>query len=446
MDMHMSRRGELTRRDFVKTSAAVVGGVGAGTLVAPTLAHAGTTGSIRVGLIGCGGRGTGAALQAMNADEGVVLTAMGDAFEDRVASSLQRLETHESERLASSPQGLETHAPDRIKVEPEQRFSGFDAYKQVIDSGVDVVILATPPVFRPAHLRYAIDAGKHVFCEKPVAVDAPGLRSVLESAQLAEERGLSLMSGFCWRYSMPQRETYGRIHDGIIGDVRAVQSTYNTGPLGDVAREPGWSDMEWQLRNWKAFTWASGDHIVEQAIHAIDWLSWAKQDVLPVRAFAVGGRQCRSGAWTGNMYDHFSVVYEYADGARGYHVCRQIANCTNDNSAYIIGTKGTCFVNPWGPTSIIEGERPWVFEGTANDMYQTEHDELFAGIRDGRPINDGVQMANSTMMGIMGRMCAYTGRTLTWEECLASNESLTPETWEWGDRAFPDVAMPGRQT
>jgi len=416
---------ELTRRDFVKTAALA----SAGSLAAPAWVHAQGSDTLRLGLIGCGGRGTGAAAQALNADPGVRLTAMGDAFADRVTSSLGH---------------LSKHAPERVQVPPERQFAGFDCHKAVIDSGVDVVILTTPPVFRPIHLEYAVNAGKHVFCEKPVAVDAPGVRSVLASTAEAKRRGLSLVSGLCWRYHTPQRATYARIHEGAIGEIRAIQATYNTGPLSDVPREEGWSDMEWQLRNWKAFIWASGDHIVEQAVHAIDWIAWAMNGELPSRAYAVGGRQCRTGKWTGNMYDHFSVTYEYANGARAYHMCRQIAGCASDNTAYIMGSKGTCRSDPWGPTEVIDGENPWRYDGPKNNMYQTEHDELFASIRRNQALNDGVWMAHSTMMGIMGRMCAYTGQMLTWEQCLGSQENLTPQTWEWGEREFPPVPMPGR--
>lgn len=416
---------DLTRRDFVKTAAIA----SAGSLAVPAWVHAQGSDTLRLGLIGCGGRGSGAASQALNADPGVVLTAMGDVFADRVTTSLGH---------------LKKHAPERVQVPPERQFDGFDNYRKVIESGVDVVILTTPPVFRPIHLACAVNAGKHIFCEKPVAVDAPGIRSVLDSAAEAKRRGLSLVSGLCWRYHVPQRATYAKIHEGAIGEIRAMQTTYNTGPLSDAPRKDGCSDMEWQLRNWKAFTWTSGDHIVEQAVHAIDWIPWAMNGELPIRAYAVGGRQCRSGEWTGNMYDHFSVTYEYAGGARAYHMCRQIADCSSDNTAYIMGAKGVCSSNPWGPTEVIDGENPWRYDGPTNNMYQTEHDELFASIRRGEPINDGVWMAHSTMMGIMGRMCAYTGQTLTWEQCLNSQENLTPERWEWGERAFPEVAMPGQ--
>ena len=421
-----------TRRRFVQTSAAVAAGGIVGSALGRQDGAPADRGELRVGLIGCGGRGTGAALQALRADPGAVLYALGDAFEDRVEACAGNLRGDERLR-------------DRVVASEATRFAGLDAYERVIDSGVDVVILATPPVFRPLHLAYAIKRGAHVFCEKPVAVDAPGVRKVLELAREAQERKLALMSGFCWRYSLPQRAMYERLLDGQIGTIRAMQTTYNAGPLGDVPREPGETDMQWQLRNWKAFTWCSGDHIVEQAIHAIDWMNWAKGGVVPTKAWAVGGRQCRTGEWTGNMYDHFSVTYEWADGARGYHMCRQIANCDNDNTAYFMGSDGTCTSNPWGPRCIIDGANPWRYDGPRNDMYQTEHDELFASIRAGTPVNDGAYMAHSTMMGIMGRMAAYTGKTLTWEQCLNSQESLTPEDWSWDAPVPPSpVAMPGQ--
>ncbi len=385
---------------------------------------------IRVGLIGCGGRGTGAAAQALDADPGVVLFAMGDMFEDRLAPSLEN---------------LQGHAPSRVQVPPERRFTGFDAYQKVIDSDVDVVLLATPPHFRPAHLSAAVKSGKHVFCEKPMAVDAPGVLTVLEASDLARQRELSLVSGFCWRYSTPERTTYQRIHDGAIGDVTAAHVTYHTGPLRQYPRQPEWSDMEWQLRNWWHFTWLSGDHIVEQACHSIDKINWAMDGVMPSKATALGGRGVRSGAESGNVYDHFTVIYEYDNGARCFLTCRQQPNCANDNTDYIIGTKGTCYVNGWAPTHVIKGENPWRYptDGPRPNMYQVEHDELFASIRSRQPINDGPWMSNSTMMAIMGRLAAYTGQTITWDQAMGSQEDLTPAAYEFGDLPMPAIAEPG---
>lgn len=425
-----TRKASVTRREFVK-STAVAGAAMAAPLSVAHSAWAGGSDTLRVGLIGCGGRGTGAASQSMHSDPSVMLTAMADAFPDRIDASLGRLQADEAIR-------------DKLRVEKQDRYSGFDCYKGLIDSGVDVVLMATPPIFRPIHLQYAVERGKHVFCEKPVAVDAPGVRSVIETAKRAKAQNTALMSGFCWRYATHMRDTFARLREGAIGQVRSLQSTYNTGPLGDHPREPGMSDTEWQLRNWKAFIHLSGDHIIEQAIHAIDWMSWAMGDKPPVKAWGTGGRLCREGQWTGNIYDHFAIVYEYEDGARGYHMCRQIANCDNDNTAYFLGSEGSVTINPWGPRCVIDGAESWQWRGRRNDMYQTEHDELTASIRAGEPINDGEWMTLSTMLGIMGRMCAYTGRTLTYEQCLNSQESLTPQSWEWGDAEIPPVPWPSK--
>lgn len=429
MNDHVSHRN-VTRREFVKTSSAAIAGASIALPAFARSVHVGHTDTLRVGLVGCGGRGTGAARQALHADPNTRLTAMADAFADKIDWSLGQLRKDQA-------------IADRLDVEGATRFSGFNAYRNLIDSGIDVVLLATPPVFRPIHLAYAIERGKHVFTEKPMAVDAPGVRSVIAMSSKAREKGLAIMSGFCWRRANHMRDTYERLHGGGVGEIRAMQSQYNTGPLGDVARKPGWSDMEWQLRNWKAFIHLSGDHIVEQAVHAIDWIHWVFNDDVPVRAFAVGGRQARAGEWTGNMYDHFGVTYEFSNGRRGYHMCRQIAHCANDNTGFIIGSTGTCSINPGGPRCVIEGDNPWRWQGERNDMYQTEHDELFASIRAGEPINDGRWMADSTMMAILGREAAYTGQTITWERIMSSEKSYAPERWEWGDAEFPEVPVPG---
>lgn len=416
----------FTRRDFVKASATA-----AAAITLPAWAVPMGNDRIRVGLIGCGGRGTGAAAQALNADPAVVITAMGDVFADRIASS------HGS---------LAAHFKERIDVPEDKRFSGFDNYEKVIDSGVDVVLLCAPPHFRPAHLAAAVQAGKHVFCEKPMAVDAPGVRSVLASAAEAKARNLSLVAGFCWRYSAPERAIYGEVLDGAIGEVVSVHTTYHAGPIQPPARKPEWSEMEWQLRNWWHYTWVSGDHIVEQACHSIDKINWAMGGRLPLRATALGGRQARAeqpeGVF-GNVFDNFSVIYEYDGDLRCFHTCRQIANTPFDNTDHITGTNGTCFVNGWAPMHIIKGARNWTYEGPRPNMYQVEHDELFASIRSGTPINDGEWMACSTMMSILGRMAAYTGQTITWEQAMNSTQSLTPARYAFGDLAAAPVAVPG---
>jgi predicted dehydrogenase len=437
--MNGERTKPMTRRDFVATSAA------AGAAMAAAPAWAGMrpmrrSEELRVGLIGCGGRGTGAAMQAMMADSDSVLWAVGDAFEPAIAPSLG----HVTDAVASQDAAS---VERKIQVDDSRRFVGFDAYKKVMASGVDVVILTTPPVFRPAMLRAAIESGKHVFCEKPVAVDGPGIRSVLESARLAREKNLSLMSGFCWRYQSQTRDAMKQVHDGMIGDVKAVYSTYNTtGWIQPKPRRPEWSDTEWQLRNWHYFTPLSGDHIVEQAVHAIDWIAWAHQDVPPARCTAVGGRMTRPDIpETGNVYDNFSVTYEYEDGSRGFHMCRHWPNTASDNSGYLMGTTGNMTFVPWtGNQHRIEGEHPWRCRTPPNDMYQQEHDELFAAIRTGARIDDGEMMAKSTLMAIMGRMAAYTGQVVTWEDALNSDVNLNPRPFAWGERPVPALAIPGQ--
>ncbi len=397
---------------------------------------------LKVGIVGCGGRGTGAVAQALAADPNAVLWAMGDLYTESLVPCLNRA-TDSLREFAAEPDAAVKH---QVRVEPERMFDGFNSARRVIDSGVDVVLLATPPAFRPEHLRAAVDAGKHVFCEKPVAVDAPGVRSVLESARIAREKNLSLMSGFCWRYQNQVRETMARIHEGGVGQIRAIQTTYNTtGWVKPKPRQTGWSDAEFMTRNWHYFHTISGDHVVEQAVHALDWQAWAMQDAPPERCWAVGGRQTRPATpETGNVYDHFAVTYEYPGGVRAYHTCRHWENTPSDNSALLMGSEGVCTMQPWQQRHTIEGAKPWRGEAPSNDMYQREHDVLFKSIREGGAHNDGVFMAHSTLLAIMGRMAAYTGQTVTWEQAMNSTEDLNPTPWAFAERPIPAVAVPGR--
>ena len=420
----------ISRRHFLKASSTLsLAGPFTVHFTFPQKIYPANSETLRVGLIGCGGRGTGAALQALNADNNVILTAMADAFEDRLHSSLETLKTQQ---------------PERVQVEPDHCFYGFDAFQKVINSGVDVVLLATPPGFRPLHLKAAIDANKHVFCEKPVAVDAPGIRSVLATVEEARKKKLSLVSGFCWHYSYPERETFQQLHEGAIGELVTVYSTYNAGPVWNRPRLPNWSDMDWQMRNWYYFTWLSGDHIVEQAVHSIDKMCWAMKGEMPTNAIALGGRQVRTSPDFGQIYDHFSVTYEYASGVRGFHHCRQQEGCANQIADFYLGTKGACEIDAIRGIHLIHGERNWKYQGPLNNMYQTEHDELFASIRKGEPINDGIWMAQSTMMAILGREAAYTGQKITWEQIMNSQQDLSPPKYEWDvSLPIPEVAMPG---
>jgi predicted dehydrogenase len=416
-----------SRREFLKASALAGSMLAAPAFLPGPLFAKENTDTLRVGLIGCGGRGSGAASQALHADKNVVLTAMGDAFEDPLHRSLSSLQKE--------------HA-DKVKVTPDKCFVGLDAYQKVIDSGVDVVLLATPPGFRPVHLKASVDAGKHIFCEKPVATDAPGVRSVLESVKVAKDKSLALVAGFCWRYEVARREFYRRVLDGAIGDLRAIYATYYTGPVKPMPpvseRAAGMGDLEWQVRNWYNFVWLSGDGYVEQAIHSVDKVAWAMKDQPPLKAVAVGGRQTPNNQ--GDIYDHMFVVYEYPDDVRAFVGQRQIAHTYSENSDYLMGSAGFGRI----PGLTLKGKESWRFKGPTTDMYQNEHDELFASIRSGKPINDGERMAHSTLMGLMGRMAAYTGQEITWEQALNSQEKLVPDQLDWKMKLdIAPMAIPG---
>lgn len=423
-----------TRRKFLGTSSTLIGGA----LAAPAIlsgklfaAEKGET--LRVGLVGCGGRGCGAAAQALKADNNVVLTAIGDAFEEKLQPALRELQR--------------AH-PERVKVAPENCFAGLDAYQQVIANGVDVVLLCSPPGFRPVHFKAAVAAGKHVFCEKPMATDVAGVRSVMATAKLAKEKNLSVLAGFCWRYEYARREFYKNIHQGAIGDIRAIYANYYTGPVKPMppasSRPKDMGDLEWQMRNWYNFVWLSGDGLVEQACHSVDKIAWAMRDVPPLKAVAVGGRQTKNNE--GNIYDHMFVVYEYPDDVRAFLGQRQISNCHSENSDCIMGADGIAKITAAaGP--VIRGKQTWRYRGEKSDMYQNEHNEFFAGIRSGKLINDGDWMAQSTLMGIMARLAAYTGQEVAWEDVLNVKETLVPEKLDWKMKLdIAPMAIPGAKS
>lgn len=426
-DRNLGPRG--TRRDFLNATTTTGGALAAAATLAPAV-HASGDDTLRVGLIGCGGRGTGAASQALNADTRVQLTAMGDAFADRLQLSLNSLKEDRS-------------VESKINVPPERQFVGFDAYKQVLESGVDVVLLTTPPHFRPLHLKAAIDAGKHVFAEKPCAVDAPGVHSVLRTCEEARRKRLSVVSGLCLRYHAPYREGVRRIQDGAIGDVRTMVANDYRGPIWIKPREPDWTDMHWQMRNWYYFTWLSGDFNVEQHVHNLDVCAWAMGDQYPVKAVGMGGREVRKGPEYGNIYDHHGVVYEYSNGTRLISNTRQIQGCKNEISVTILGSRGTALLTERQQGVRITADENWVYRENAKNLYQVEHDELFAGIRSGNPINNGEYMAKSSLLAIMGRMATYTGQEITWDMAWKSKEDLTPARYEWGEIPTPPIAVPG---
>lgn len=421
-----SQAGELSRRRFIKASTAAT--VAAPFIASRSFAQVSPGETLRVGLIGCGGRGTGAAAQALAADPNVKLVAMADAFGDRLESSLDTLRK-------------QSDITRKIEVPESRRFTGFDAYKEVIAAS-DIVLLATPPHFRPIHLKAAIDANKHVFAEKPVAVDAPGIRAVLETCAEAKRKKLSVVSGLALRYSYPYRETIKRLHHGAIGEIRALQANDFRGPIWVKPRQPGWTDMQYHMNNWYYFTWLSGDFNVEQHVHMLDVCAWIMRDEYPVSAMGLGGRQVRTGQEFGNIYDHHSVIYEYANGVKLHAYCRQFAGGVNDMSVHAVGSIGSAALT--SRAMEITTDSKWRYDGEKNNHSQTEHDELFASIRDGKPINNGDYMTKSTLMAIMGRMATYTGQKISWEQALNSKENLAPERYDW-DAAPPksEIAIPG---
>jgi len=419
--------GKLTRRDFVRTSAVV----GAATLAssASNMFAAGSD-KLRIGLVGCGGRGTGAVKDCVASSKGVELVAMGDLFKDRLDGSLK---------------DLKKNLGGKAKVTRETCFVGFDAYKKVIACDVDMVILAAPPGFRPIQLKAAIEAGKHVFMEKPVAVDPAGIRSVIASSELAAQKGLGIVAGTQRRHQKHYIDIMQRIHDGAIGEIRAGQCYWNGGDM--IGYWKWWEPtatlkgMEWQCRSWPWFTWLSGDHIVEQHVHNLDVIAWAL-DAHPVQCVGVGGRQVRT---QGNIYDHFAVEFEYPNGVRISSMCRQINGCTNNVSERVVGTKGTSYTD--GSIGQIFGAKYYKYEGTNPNPYIVEHTDLIASIRAGEPLNEGKRVAESTMAAVMGRMSAYTGRALKWDWAMnASKLDLSPEQYEFGPLATRAVAVPGKES
>ena len=424
--MHEQNNDGMSRRSFLKSSAAAAVLVGAGPMLIGQGARAAGSDVIRIGLIGCGGRGTGAANDCANSSDGVKIVALGDLFKDRLDGCFDNLTKNEALK-------------DKVDLSPERCFVGFDAYKKVIASGVDLVILASPPGFRPTHFQAAVEAGKHVFMEKPVAVDAPGVRAVIAAGELAAQKKLGVVAGTQRRHQLNYVETMKRIHDGAIGDIVSAQCYWNQGGLWNHARQPEWTDMEWQVRNWLYFTWLSGDHICEQHVHNIDVINWAMQ-AHPVKCWGMGGRQVRTDPAYGHIFDHFAVDFEYPNGVRVLSECRQIDNCANNVSERVVGTKGN-----WNSQSgMMHGATDWKYDGPGNNAYQQEHRDLIASIRAGKPLNEAKRVAESVLTAIMGRMSTYTGQEISWEQALDSKEDLMPAKLELGPLPVAPVAVPGR--
>jgi len=411
----------VTRRDFLKTAATA-------SLAAAIPANLGLfaqgNDTLRIGVIGCGGRGTGAALDALNSSPGMEVVALFDPFKDRVDSCLKRL--------------LE-QAPAKIKVKPENCFTGFDGYKQLLAlPEVNYVVTAAPPGFRPSQFQAAVEAGKNVFMEKPVAVDPIGIRAIIAASELAKQKGLGVVAGTQRRHQKRYLELLARIKDGQIGEIVGAQCYWNMGDLWVKLREPNMTEMEWQCRNWLYFSWLSGDHIVEQHVHNLDVVNWAIGS-LPKTVMGMGGRQVRVAPEYGNIFDHFAVEFEYADGVRTASYCRQTKGCAERVEEKIIGTKGVAF--GYGE---IKGPKPWKFEGEETNPYVQEHTDLVASIRAGKPLNEGRQIAESTMCAIMGRMSAYTGRAISWDWAMnASQLNLFPAKVDFGPNPVDPPAVPG---
>ena len=399
--------GNVTRRDFLKTSATVAAATAFGSLDLTRSAHAAGSDIIKVGLIGCGLRGTAAAIDALDADPGVELTAMSDLFSDKIEASLAIIR--------------QSH-PNRAKVPMDRRFTGFDGYRQVI-VGCDVVLIACASRFHPYYLRAAVDAGKHVFVEKPHGIDPVGVRATRDACILAKTKGLSVLSGLHNRFNTCVKETVQRIHDGAIGEVLSLEVNFLRAPYVLVERQPGWREIEYQCRNWYHFSWLSGDDVTQSLVHSLDKAYWVMRDDHPITAHGLGGRSASFGPIYGDVFDHHSVVYEFPSGVKVYAFCRTQKDCHDGTSDYIVGTKGRASLL----IGKITGENTWKFAGNVEPPYKVEQREFFKAIRAGVPINCGDYMVNSTMTAVMGQMVCYNGRKLGWPKLANSLFAFPPQ-------------------
>jgi predicted dehydrogenase len=394
---------------------------------------------IRVGLVGCGARGTGAAMNCAIADPAVEIVALADVFPDRIEECLARLKNDRAgKEWSCSREWKDSH---RVKLTRDTCFSGFEGYRQLLQAGVDYVILAGPPQFRPAQLQAAVAAGKHVFMEKPVGVDPVGIRAILAASEAARQKGLGIVAGTQRRHQAAYVETMKRVRDGAIGEIVAGEAYWN-GPCVRTygfyhERQPGWTDMEYMLRNWYFYTWLSGDHVVEQHVHNLDVINWAI-GTPPAEALAVGGRQWRVEPQFGNIYDHFGARYRYPNQAVVVSMARQINNTEGRVAESVIGTKGRAAAGR------IEGEKPWRYEGPNPNPYEQEHADLIASIRAGQPLNEGRTVAEATLTAIMARMSAYSGQPVSWDFALNESElDLTPpEVKAHGFKLGPAPTVP----
>ncbi len=422
----MSGNKEITRRNFLAAGAATA--ITGFPFIRSALAQQDKP--IKVGLIGCGGRGTGAAANAITAAPNIHLTAMADLVPEQIEKSLNALK---------GDRDLQGELMGNIKVDRSHRFTGIDSYKKVLETDVDYVILATPPGFRPIQLEAAVRAGKHIFAEKPLATDPVGVRKIIKSAEAAKSKGLSVVVGLNNRHSIGGMELVKRIHDGGIGEIRAGRIYRLGGGLWHRGSDPSWSEMEYQCRNWYYFCWLSGDQIVEMVIHQIDRMNWLMGSH-PVSAIGSGGRQVRTDPKYGNIYDHMSIDYEYPGGVHVSCMLRQWDNCENKMATELVGTTGALI----GRAGIV-GDNPWRYKGERTNTSVYEHTELIESIRKGQARNDALDFgAESTLTAIMGREAAYTGKLITWEEMANSDLDLSPKDMEQGPAPKRGVPMPGK--
>jgi predicted dehydrogenase len=394
-----------TRRQFLKTSTAAVSAAALGSLDISRCAHAAGSDTIRVGLIGCGGRNAGAAIQALNADPGARLSAMCDIFLDRVQEKRQAIKAQKSAQ---------------VLVDDDHCFAGFDGYKKVIESS-DVVLIANAAKFHPLHTLAAVQAGKHVFVEKPHGIDPAGIKTLRTACELAKRKNLSVMSGLHSRHHPGYVETVQRIHDGAIGDVVAIEENFLRAPYGVIGRKPGLTELQYQCSTQYHFVWLSGDDVVQSLVHNLDRASWVMREAAPVKCHGLGGRSTMTEPIYGNVFDHHAVVYEFANGVRLYAFCRTTTGCYDESSSIILGSKGRASLlgcRIWGETN-------WRWKGQG-DPYQIEHDKLFSAIRSGTPVNCGDYMARSTLIAIMGQVSCYTGQEVTWEQVSNSDFCYAP--------------------
>ncbi len=414
--MNPPQKSVTSRRDFLKTSATAAAVATLSRLDLSRSAYAQGADVIRVGMIGCGGRNGGAAVQALNADPGARLVAMCDIFMDRIKGTRS---------------AIQAQRPDQVRVDDDHCFPGFDGYKKVIENS-DVVLIANAAKFHPFHTMAAVKAGKHVFTEKPHGIDPAGVKLMQAACDLAKENKLSVVSGLHSRYHPGYAETIQRIHDGAIGEIVSIEENFLRPPYGVIARNPNLSELEWQCSTQYHFVWLSGDDVVQSLVHNLDRASWAMKEQVPVKCHGLGGRSAMFEGIYGNVFDHHSVIYEYENGVRLYAFCRTTTGCYDEYSDIILGSKGRANLM----ACRIWGENNWRWQGSG-DPYQIEHDKLFASIRSGKPINNGAYMARSTMMGVMGQISCYTGKEVTWEQIQASDFAYAPKPEDCHDGMEP---------